>query len=380
MPELTLLRTLREEIDEPTPERLAPAWNALQDRMAQASRPRRRLSGKGRWAVGSAGLAALAAGACAVVVISGTASPPGEADPGPHIAAPHLEALTASMVLSSAAEEALRFEDPVVAPGQYLAIRTDGLYLAQGWTEQDAERARSETDGDLSAITPASFLENFHDEVYIPADRTQEWVYIRCARSLASTFGPRSEEFAAQVERENAQYDRDRFERMPAGVWPGGGTFGGFFTGQGSSTDFASLSDDPEELLAMIYEVNGQAGQSRDGQALVWIADTLRGGTVPAEVRATLYEAAALIPGVTVTERETNLNGATGIAVGRVETVSNVRQDIIIDPDTGQFIGERTVSLDGFADIPAGTTVGYTAVTTSVVGAAPTDASTCAAD
>lgn len=54
-----------------------------------------------------------------------------------------------------------------------------------------------------------------------------------------------------------------------------------------------------------------------DGEALVYIADVLRGGFVPGELWASLFRAATRIPGVTVTDRRANLDGRTGIAVAR---------------------------------------------------------------
>ncbi|MCC9205782.1 hypothetical protein [Arthrobacter sp. zg-Y769] len=54
-------------------------------------------------------------------------------------------------------------------------------------------------------------------------------------------------------------------------------------------------------------------------------------------------------------------------ALGMKTSSYDVRQEIIIDPATGQPIGEREV-LRG---IPAGTATAWTAVTTSVVDSAP---------
>ncbi|WP_123704035.1 hypothetical protein [Rathayibacter sp. PhB127] len=88
-------------------------------------------------------------------------------------------------------------------------------------------------------------------------------------------------------------------------------------------------------------------------------------------MRASLYQAAALIPGVEFIEDQATLDGRTGTAIGRVETNANFRQDIIIDPDTGLFIGERTTQLTAEDGIPADTITGWSAVTTTVVPDAP---------
>ena len=67
-----------------------------------------------------------------------------------------------------------------------------------------------------------------------------------------------------------------------------------------------------------------------------------------------------------------NLEGSTGISIGRVESADNSRQDLIIDTQTGALIGERRVELtDEGWGYPAGTTTGFTAVRTSVVDSVP---------
>jgi len=129
-----------------------------------------------------------------------------------------------------------------------------------------------------------------------------------------------------------------------------------------------------ELLLNHIYKTTMGQGNSPDGQALVWIADTLRFGAVPANLRAALYKAAAMIPGVEITEEQANLNGATGIAIGRLEDANGIRQDLIIDPATGQLIGERQVLThegDEQSGFPVGTIISWTAITTTVVDGAP---------
>jgi len=92
------------------------------------------------------------------------------------------------------------------------------------------------------------------------------------------------------------------------------------------------------------------AGPSRDGEALVFIADTLRQGTAPADLRAALFRAVAMIPGVTVTEERAELDGSVGVAVGRFESKNGLRIELVFDPATGQLIGEREVAVDGYPE------------------------------
>ncbi|MFE4196436.1 hypothetical protein ACFRJ9_11270 [Paenarthrobacter sp. NPDC056912] len=75
---------------------------------------------------------------------------------------------------------------------------------------------------------------------------------------------------------------------------------------------------------------------------------------------------------VIIVDRQAVLDGRTGTAIGRVDRRNNSRHDFVIDPGTGQFIGERVVTLNGYGDIPPGTAIAWTAITTSVVTSAPT--------
>jgi len=93
--------------------------------------------------------------------------------------------------------------------------------------------------------------------------------------------------------------------------------------------------------------------------------DTLRNGVTPADLRAALYRVMSTLPGIVVTQDVINLDGRAGTALGIQGP--GIRQDVIIDPTTGQFIGSRSVQTAQAEGIPAGTTVGWTAVQTEVV-------------
>ncbi|HEY0249793.1 MAG TPA: hypothetical protein VGC45_16190 [Gryllotalpicola sp.] len=149
---------------------------------------------------------------------------------------------------------------------------------------------------------------------------------------------------------------------------PGGDFYG---SDAASDTTIASLPNDPTRLLNYIYLHALGQGNSRDGEALSWIADQLRTGAVPAVERAVMYRAAAMIPGAETAERQANLDGRPGVAIGYVETTAGYRQDLIIDPGTGAFIGEREVLLKPDGVFPAGTAQAWTAVRTTVADGAP---------
>lgn len=74
----------------------------------------------------------------------------------------------------------------------------------------------------------------------------------------------------------------------------------------------------------------------------------LRTGVVPADLRAALYKAAALIVGVTMADKQATVDGRTGIAVGIPTSDGVARRDIIIDPTSGLVIGEQDVLLKDY--------------------------------
>lgn len=261
----------------------------------------------------------------------------------------------AAEVLNQAAEMAIRTSDPVIGPGQYLKIDSTNLWMT-------SSSAHNPPDG-VGAHGEVDWLDTETMSMYVPADRDQEWVWERSGRIPTTFFSDEAKEVALSLKEEMG--DTSALLR---------GKDGAFYDSVSSFPDekeLASYSRDPRELLNGIYKTTFNKGQSIDGEALVYIADLLGTGIVPADLRAALYKAAALIPGVTVTDNQATLDGQTGVAIGRDEGVSDMRQEIIVDPATGQLIGERRVLTKAFNSIPAGTVVGWTTIRTSVVDAAP---------
>jgi RNA polymerase sigma-70 factor (ECF subfamily) len=257
----------------------------------------------------------------------------------------------ASEFLSNAAAATIKTSDSAVGPGQYLKIETKAVYVAVDHNEK----------GETNA-----WLEEHGGQVYVPADLAGEWVWHREV-GVATTF------FTEAARVQEAALDRDRKPETLRGVE---GAFYGtpqmIINGMDVKDAIETLPRDPHQLLGIIYMRTLGSGPSPEIEALVTIADTLRTGVIPADLRAALYNAAALIPGVTIVDRQATLGGRTGIAIGIPG--ENYRQEIIIDPATGLLIGERTVLLRSTPDIPAfpeGTAISWTSVRTSVVDATP---------
>lgn len=261
----------------------------------------------------------------------------------------------AAEVLNNAAELTIKTADPVVGPGQYLKVDSTNLWLTM-------TGAHNPPDG-VGAHGELEWLDTEKMAMYVPSDRGEEWVWERSGRIPTDFFSEDAKQFALKQAKEMG----DTSELLRGNH----GAFYGAPSSFPSDQELAAYSRDPRVLLDSIHEATLGKGQSINGVALVFIADLLRTGVVPGDLRAALYKAAALIPGVTVMDNQATLDGQTGIAIGRVEGVSDMRQEIIIDPETGQLIGERSVLTEALRTIPAGTVVGWTTIRTSVVDAAP---------
>lgn len=262
----------------------------------------------------------------------------------------------AAEVLNDAAEATIRTSDPLVGPGQYLKIETTAL-----------------TYGGMQAAdgSDISWQETVSDQLYIPADKEAEWVWDRGERIPLESSSDAQKAAAAEV----AQLQKGGLPNPAVGIQraPGGAFYGNVpmvIIGT-SLQDAGSLPRDPQALLDLIYERTKGKNKTPERAAFVTIADGLRTGAVPADLRAAMYKAAALIPGVVVGDRQATVDGRTGIAIGLPSPEGTSRDDIIIDPATGMVIGEQDVLLTDLPSSPAGTVSSWTSVQTSVVDSAP---------
>jgi hypothetical protein len=263
----------------------------------------------------------------------------------------------AAEVLNNVAAATIQTSDPVVGPGQYLKIETREL-TGSGWVAADGS--------DLS------WQETTGGQVYVPADREGEWVWNREERVPLESSSDAAKAAAAEM-RKADQWPEGHPPSVGIQRAPGGAFYGNEPTVIIGTPlkEAGSLPRDPRALLDIIYERTKGAGKAPEAEAFVTIADGLRTGVVPADLRAALYKAAALISGVTVGDRQATVDGRTGIAIGIPSPGGGTRRDIIIDPTSGLVIGEQEVLLKDYPGSPAGTVSTWTSVRTSVVDSAP---------
>lgn len=243
-----------------------------------------------------------------------------------------IQSAHAASLLVSAADKTLTFSDPAPGPNEYLKVHTHANWLV----------GRSTPGG------PDSFTMNAQTiDVYVPGDPSRDWVLDRDWGAVAPRPG----------EKDTIHAQHGEFYGVPWTV-----------------IDNQEIQALPRDGKALIEHFNAQyqgGSASRDEDNFVRITDLLRTGLIPADLRAGLYNALALIPGVNASE-QTNFDGKPGIAIGRSEPIRAGQRDvIIIDPATGLVIGERVLSTYALYGIGANTLITDTAIDYSIVASAP---------
>lgn len=239
----------------------------------------------------------------------------------------NVQSAHATDLLRTTAEQTMMVADPVPGPGEYLLVSKHANWLVSGDSFE-------------------SFMEQQMIDVYVPGDVDREWV-------LDRDWG-------------------DKETRREVIHAPGGKFYDGYTWTSAEFPDLDALPRDGQAIYDFFNDSYTGASASRSESNFVRITDLLKNGLVPADLRAGLYKALALVPGVTITENVKNLDGKTGIAIGRTEILrGGMREEIIIDPDTGLVIGERdlmTIAAFGFG---LNEVIGHTAIAYTMVDSVP---------
>lgn len=237
----------------------------------------------------------------------------------------------AAGVLRAAADQSMTFVDPVAGPGQYLLVQTHANWLVSGVDEA----------GNTTNVMNAQTI-----DVYRPGNPSEDWV-------LSRDWG---EGHPMPMESEVIRAKDGHF-------------YGGPWTL--SDDELAALPRDGQALYDHFNSSYQGGSASRDENNFVRITDILRMGLIPADLRAGLYQALALIPGVTASE-QANFDGKVGVAIGRTEPLrAGQRSEMIIDPETGLVIGERTIMTYAAFGFGSNEVMGHTAIDYRIVDSAP---------
>lgn len=218
-------------------------------------------------------------------------------------------------------------------------------------------------ESELSMVYATSDGEHY-DEGYLEPTTTTTWVpvdvsdtWVREIRSEAPT-----EFFGGAAAREAASDDGATEPSAPVRERGAGGDFavgelGGEQAGTLGASDIADLPRDPHALVRRIEAAPRAADTTDELHVFDTISGLLRTGLVPADLRATMYEALATLPDVVVTEEQVLLDGRRGTAIGLPHWSAAEQHDVIIDPADGAYIGERSVQTRRIGSIPAGTVI-----------------------
>jgi hypothetical protein len=147
--------------------------------------------------------------------------------------------------------------------------------------------------------------------------------------------------------------------------------------GAPTKQQLADLPRDPQQLYDLMLKDPFLANKPRGGGVLAVAATLLKTGVVPADLKEAVYRAVAKIPGLKITAQVANLDGRKGVALGVTPPDGTYLYDIIVDCDTGEFIGERTTQFTpggdaGIEGIKANTVTSYSSVHTAITDQAGT--------
>lgn len=206
---------------------------------------------------------------------------------------------------------------------------------------------------------------------WIPADVSGTWVR-RTWSDPATTFygGAAAREAAAQDYATEAHRDDPLEERAAGGDFTVG-ELGGEQPGTLGPADVAGLPRDPAALVRRIEAAPRPVGTSDAEHVFDTTTQLLRTGLVPADLRATMYEALATLPGIVVTEEQVALDGREGTAIGLPSGSGTERREIVVDRTDGTYLGERTLQTERNGSIPAGALIDSVAVRVTAVDDRP---------
>lgn len=271
----------------------------------------------------------LVAAAAAMVVIAGAA-----------LVAPSLMSRNSRpSVGSAAAAEVLNQAAGVVGdarpqPGQY-------LYVLQytRWSNRESDYRWM-------------FLSDQTLQTWIPADRRGTWLHRR------NNTGEKQWLIGSEQDLPS------RLEIRPEGEWK---AEGGRWLGDEVPVSFtdptaeyiAALPRDPRDLYDKLL------GEASGRNLLTMITSGLDTGMYPADVRSAVFQALTHLPGLEIVDRAAVLDSRKGTALGL--TTHGVTEQIVINPDTGDYLGSRSVLAQDTHGVKAGTVIGNTSISTRVV-------------
>lgn len=165
-------------------------------------------------------------------------------------------------------------------------------------------------------------------------DHREVWIAADGSGLLRESRGPTTFPTAADRTRCRSIIHGSTAASGPSNLWFADGCFE-----LGPGGDLQSLSTNPRVLLVQMRRIDG--GPRTAAEDFVHIGDFLRETDASPKLRATLYEAAALIPGVRLLGVVHDHLGRKGLGIAL--THRGVRTELILNRRTAALMGEQAV-------------------------------------
>lgn len=273
---------------------------------------------------------------------------------------------SASEVLERAAERTAGGDVLEPQAGQYLRIDETTTFLQ--FSIADAATGELMPMGNRENAE-AAFTTERTTALYVPADREDEWVWdLSAPWTVGDMWGERAAEAAQVWQRlEQDPGDTPSIWRLPGGRDPQNpenpdATLDG-------REEFAEMPREPQALLDWFRERSGQTGAAADAAAVWAMTSTLSTSLAPAELRAVMFQALALVDGVQVEDPAAKLATFTFSAAGGdwVRTTT-----FTLDTERSLITELSDVSLPaGDSIVPAGVPDEHRVVRVTIVDEAP---------
>jgi hypothetical protein len=343
--ELTLLRSVRSTTDGAPPELVDAALQRARQRFEAASSPApvhaRRIRPLRRYRTALVTAAAVVTAGALVATGVGVT----------HLLGPES---AAAATLHDAARAATAAPD---APGA--ATRVTVRELALGYATSDGEHY------DEGYLFPTTTV------TWIPRDVSGTWTRESWSEPATRIYGGRAARDAAQRDYATSAHRDDPVRDRAAGGAFGNGELGGTPAGTLTPADIATLPRDADALVRRVEAAPRAKGATDAEHVFDTLADFLRTGLVPDDLRGAVFDALADLPGIVVTDDQASLDGRHGTAIGLTASGGTDRREVIVNRVTGDYLGERTLQTERLGSIPAGTVIDSASVRARAVDRTP---------
>ncbi|GAA2888725.1 hypothetical protein [Microbacterium esteraromaticum] len=291
------------------------------------ARGRRRMP---RWT--GLGIGSLVAGAAVTAIVIGSV-----------LAPPTAQSASAAQVLNAAADVTIRAGDIAVPAGEYLLIRSssEGVrYWDADMPVKPGEEWMRFNNGNR-ADAEAALLTMGVRSLYVPADRSAEWISVNEPSPAAEALGDRAREALADAATEPDQLQRETL-RLAGGTQEirdgqdGEGTVTQYLDGRRFWADMPST--EPRELLAWMRARVGESADSiaSDSSIVETLVDDPSLPLAPPEVRAAVLRTLAILDGSSVRSVDGDV---TTIRFEWSTKWWTAWRDIALDTERGLIVG-----------------------------------------